>query len=365
MPPSKSHERSLLKSRCRQVQGHGPESPAQHMARVAAWCEQHAPEFDCYGSGALIEGFERQIAELLGMPAARFLPSGKVAQNVALRIWSDRAGRDHFGMHPTSHLELHESRAYEHLFGLRATLVGPSDRPLLAEHLCAVPEALSALLIELPIREAGGQLPTWEQLEELKRAAHARDVRLHLDGARLWECAAHYQRSYREICAGFDSVYVSFYKGIGALSGAMLLGPQDFIDTAAVWQRRCGAELFRLAPYVASAAMQFEQRIARMPAHYRQALVLAEALNRIPGLRTLPRVPHVNLLHVFLPMEASAALEARDRIAEDFGVWLFDRVRDADVPGFARFEWYVGEAASQITVHEIALWFAGFEADAG
>lgn len=320
---------------------------------IAAWCDEQATEFDVYGTGPLIEEFESKVATLLGFPAGRFMPSGKVAQNVALRVWAERAGNPHFGMHPTSHLELHEARAYEHLFSLRATLVGPRDRPLLAEHLAAVPESLCALLTELPIREAGGQLPTWEQLEELKDAARQAGTRLHLDGARLWETAAFYQRSYSEICHGFDSAYVSFYKGIGALSGAMLLGPEDFIEEAAIWQKRCGGELYTLLPNVASAAMLFDQRLARMPAYYERTLALAECINATPGMATLPARPQASMMHVLLSCSPEAALRSRDRLAEESGVWLLDGVRPGEAPESSRYEWSIGEATCALALEEL------------
>lgn len=320
---------------------------------IAAWCDEQSTEFDVYGTGPLIEEFENKVATLLGFPAGRFMPSGKVAQNVALRVWAERSGNPHFGMHPTSHLELHEARAYEQLFSLRASLVGPRDRPLLAEHLLSVPESLCALLTELPLREAGGQLPTWEQLEELKDAAQQTDTRLHLDGARLWETAASYERSYGEICQGFDSVYVSFYKGIGALSGAMLLGAQDFIEEAAVWQKRCGGELYTLLPNVASAAMLFDQRLARMPAYYERTLALAECIQATPGMATLPSRPQASMMHVLLSCSPEVALQARDRLAEESGVWLLDGVRPGEAPGSSRFEWSIGEATCALGLGEL------------
>lgn len=346
-------ERSELRKSCRRLQGHGEVRPAELLARVASWCKEHDVAFDSYGTGPLLESFQAKVAGLLGFPAGRFVPTGKIAQNVAVKVWSERAGVHHFGMHPTSHLELHESRAYSHLFQLRATLVGPANRPLLAEHLAQVAEPLSCLLTELPIREAGGQLPTWEQLEDLKRAARERNVRLHLDGARLWETAAYYRRSYAEICRGFDSVYVSFYKGIGALSGAMLLGPADFVAESAVWQRRCGGELFELTANVASAAMQFDERLARMPAYYERAVALAGLLHELPRVRSLPREPHTNLMHVFLERSVEDGLRARDVVAQETGLWLFDRLREADVPESSRFEWYVGEAACGAELEEL------------
>lgn len=350
-------ERRALRDRCRWVHGPGPRTPGQELARVAAWCDANQVSFDAYGEGALVQDFEAQVAERLGAEAARFMPSGTMAQQIALRVWCERAGRRHFGMHPTSHVELHEQRGYARLHGLEATLVGPAGSPLLAEHFEAVAEPLAALLVELPIREAGGQLPSWEQLEALKTAMGSSHTKLHLDGARLWECAPFYGRSYEAICAGFDSVYVSFYKGIGALAGAMLLGPRDFIEEAKRWQRRCGGNLVTLTPSVASAAMQLEERIAGMPRLHARALSMAEALSAVEGVSALPDPPHTNMMHVFLRCDAEAAQDARDRFAEARGVWLFGGARPADAPGTCRIELYVGEAALEVKDEEIVEGF--------
>lgn len=354
MDPKTKARRIALRNRCRHLQGHGPELPADHLEKLSQWCRAAEAQWDHYGTGSLIEDFETKVAHRLGMPAARFVPSGKIAQNVAMKIWCDRAHSRHFGMHPSSHLELHEERAYAALFDLRATLIGPFERPMLVEHVRACAEPMAALLTELPIREAGGQLPSWDELEELKAYAHDRGMRLHLDGARLWECAASYERSYEEICRGFDSVYVSFYKGIGALSGAMLLGPEDFIEEAKVWQKRCGGTLFTLLPNVASAAMLFDERLARMPRYYEQALRIAEALTeRCPQLQLLPAKPQTNMMHVLLPLEPEEAYRRRDHVAEETGLWLFSGVEAADVPGYARYEWYVGDAACALEANEV------------
>ncbi len=95
-----------------------------------------------------------------------------------------------------------------------------------------------------------------------------------MDGARLWECAAFYARGHAEIADGFASVYVSLYKGIGAFAGAVLAGDDDFVAEARLWRRRMGGTLHQLAPFVASAAMRFDERLATMPALFERALTL-------------------------------------------------------------------------------------------
>ena len=347
-----STRRAQLRKRSRTIHGHGAPDATAELARVAEWCVANDVENDVYGTGELIEGFERKVAALFEMEAARFLPSGTMAQGIAMRVYCGAGG--HFGMHPTSHLELHEQRGYSHLFGLDATLVGPSHRVMLAEDLATVREPLSALIVELPTRENGGQLPTWEQLVELCASARERDVRVHLDGARVWEAQAAYERPFGEIAALFDSVYVSFYKGIGALSGAMLLGPRAFIDEAQIWQRRMGGNLYVLLPNVASAASRFDGQLARFPAYLERARSLAAALTGVPGVHLLPDPPHVNMMHLWLDLAPADAMHARDRVAEETGLWLFGGARPRSLPTQSFFELTIGEAAMSVDDNEIA-----------
>jgi len=358
--------RRELRQSARSLHGHGYEPAHLELERVAAWCRDEGIEADVYGDGEALQAFETHVAELLGYPAARFLPSGSMAQPIALRLWSERTGRPTIGMHPTCHLELHEERGYRRLHGLHSKLVGPAHRPMLAADLAQVSEPLAALVVELPTRENGGQLPTWHELLELCDLAHSRDMPVHLDGARLWETQAHYDRPFPEICALFDSTYVSFYKGIGALSGAMLLGPGDFVKEAAIWQRRQGGNLFSLLPNWASAAMRLDARLERFRAYRTRAIELAQALSPIEGLRVNPDPPQVNMFHLWFDAAPDALLEARDQVAEERGVWLFGGVRPGELSGSSRTEIYVGEAALQLEVDEVASAFARlFECGSG
>ncbi|MEO6566950.1 MAG: beta-eliminating lyase-related protein [Casimicrobiaceae bacterium] len=303
---------------------------------------------------------------MLGMEAAVFMPSGTMAQQIAMRICAEETGVAHFGMHPTSHLELHEERGYARLHGLHASLIGAPDAPTVAADLERCPERLAALLVELPAREIGGQLPTWDQLAELSAVARARGVHLHMDGARLWEAReAFAPRSYADICALFDSVYVSFYKGIGALSGAMLLGPASFVKAARVWRRRHGGTLVQLHPAVASAAMRFDDAVARMPALRARTLPFAAGLAAIPGVQILPTPPQVNLFHLHVNAPAEAVIDAREQIAAETGVWLSPRYQSTALPGHAVTEFQVGANLLPLQDADLLPLFARMFAQAG
>jgi threonine aldolase len=341
--------RELRRQCVKFLPGHPTVDAADEYAALSAFVRENKAEPDVYGQGKFLNDFERKIAELLGHEAAVFMPTGTMAQQIALRLWSD----GHVGMHPTSHLELHEFRAYAHLHRLNATLIGPRQRPMLASDIG--PERVSAILVELPIRESGGQLPTWEELEALKTLARERKIRLHLDGARLWETRSFYaNRTYAEICRGFDSTYVSFYKGIGGLCGAMLAGPEPFIKEARIWQRRHGGNLYQMHPFVVSAAMKLDARLAQMPAFYARAQELARAFSNIDGVTVHPHPPHVNMMHLHFPRTPDALQAARNRVAKEDRIWLFGAATASDVPGHSYVEVYIGENALKLDVEETA-----------
>lgn len=350
-------ERAAIFARCeRFLGGHGLVRPREALLALAE--EVGADEeADVYGSGELIESFEREIAGLLGKEAAVFMPSGTMAQQIALRIWAERTGRHNVAFHPTCHLEIHEQKGYERLHGLRSVLVGNPRKPITRADLDALAEPLAALLLELPAREIGGQLPEWDDLLAQAEWAHAHGAALHMDGARLWEAAPYYDRSYAEVAAPFDSVYVSFYKGIGGLAGAVLAGPADFVAEARVWQRRHGGNLIRLYPYVLAARAGVRQRLGRFPHYHQRALAVAKALTAVPGIVVTPDPPQTHMMHVYLPGDPDRLFEVALVIAREERTALFGRLRAAEVPGYATFELSVGDGADAFTGAEIESYF--------
>jgi threonine aldolase len=345
-------EKQSVRRACKKILiGHKTGSAAAELARVAAWCAEHDLDRDVYGQGDLIDQFESKVASVLGKEAAVFMPSGTMAQQIALRIHADTAGVRTVGLHATSHLELHEQRGYAHLHGLAATIVGDRLRAITAEDLGAAP--MAALICELPLREIGGVLPSWEELSELSATCRERGIALHMDGARLWECQPFYQKSYAAIAAFFDSVYVSCYKGLGGLAGALLAGPAPFISEARIWLRRHGGNLVQMHPFVASAAMDFDRRLAQFPALARRAKELAAVARRC-GATVAPVEPQVNMFHLYLrgtPDELDARHLAHARA---HGVWLTGRFSPAPLPGYASFEAYIGDNALELTDEELA-----------
>jgi threonine aldolase len=333
-----------LLARCHTVfPGHRARRPAELFAAMAAWCEANDVEHDVYGAGALLQAFEQKVARLLGFEAAVFCISGTMTQQTALRLACEDRGSRLVALHPTSHLLVHEKSNYQLLGHFHALQVGERNRPWTVADLEAVPDRLGAVAMEVPMREIGGQNPSWDELEAIKAHCRERRTHLHMDGARLWEAAAGYGRSYADIATGFDSVYVSLYKGIGGLGGALLAGTREFVDRAAEWFRREGGNVIHRTPYVVSAAIQFDERIAAMPAYFERTRFLYEALRAHPAIKVNPAAPQANMLHLHLPVSRERALEIRQRLAEEHGIWMFNRVSHGALPDTSTFELYVGD----------------------
>lgn len=349
-----------LRRKCdRALAGHGIRPPSDVLADLATLKEGELAD-DVYGDGGTVRILEEEVRNLLDKPAAVFMPSGTMIQQVALRIHADRRNRRVVAFHPTCHLELHEDKAYQRLHGLVGLPVGDRRELITLADLENVRELLAALLIELPQREIGGRLPAWKDLEAQVEWAHKRGAAAHLDGARLWECGPFYGRPPAEIAALFDTVYVSFYKGLGGPAGGMLLGEKDVIAEAREWRHRHGGTLYSLWPYAAPALAGLRLRLPRMTAYAEHARKVAAALGELDGVEIVPDPPQTPMMHIYLHTTAEAFNAGVRRVATEQHLWTFSTSFPAEVPGYRMVELYCGDATMGLPVEVIAEAFQAF-----
>ncbi|WP_236053288.1 MULTISPECIES: low specificity L-threonine aldolase [Streptomyces] len=313
---------------------------------------------DVYGN-RIVAALEERVAALLGTEAAAFFPTGTMAQQVALRCWAARTGDPTVALHPLAHPEVHERNAFSQVSGLRPVRVGGGNRLPTAAEIRGLEEPFGALMLELPLRDAGFVLPTWEELTEAVDAARERDAVVHFDGARLWECTEHFGRSLEEIAGLADSVYVSLYKSVGGFGGAVLAGPGTLIEEAKTWRHRYGGMVFQQFPTALSALVGLDRELPRLPEYVRHARVVAEALREgfaaagVPWARVHPEAPHTHEFQVWLPYEPEVAAEAAVRQGEETSVLLFANAWDAAGPGLACTEVVVRSAGLEWTADDV------------
>jgi threonine aldolase len=342
-------EQAALRDRCTSfLTGHGPVSVADVIAGIPA---DTVP--DRYGDGGVVADLEAEIARLLGKPAALFLPSGTMAQQSVLRVHADRRQRRTVVFHPMCHLHRHEGQGYQRVHGLTGRPAGDPDRLMTIEDLTAIAEPLAALLIELPQRDLGGQQPDWDHLLAQAEWARTRGAAVHLDGARLWESAAGYGRAPAELAAPFDTVYVSFYKGIGALPGCCVAGPADIVAEVREWRERMGGTLFGMWPSAASALGCLRRRLPLMPGYLRHARDIAAALRDVPGVRVVPDPPQAPMMHVLLTTTQEGFAAAARKLAAEQRIWTWPKAMTTGDPDVQRVELSVGDATCALSPDQV------------
>lgn len=283
---------------------------------------------DMYGDG-IVAHLEQRVAELLGKEDAAYFPTGTMAQQVALRCWAERTGNWHVALHALSHPEVFERNAFRRVTGLQPMRVTAEPRQMLAHEVRDLPEDFGALMLELPLRDAGYTLPSWDELVEVAQAARDRGAVVHLDGARLWECTTHFGRSLPEIAALADSVYVSFYKSLNGLSGAALAGPRALIQESRIWRHRYGGRVFQQYPAALSALIGLERELPRLPQYVATARMVASSMgdalreSGIGWFKVWSETPQINEFQVWLPYPAEVLAATAVRQAEQTGTVLF------------------------------------------
>lgn len=338
-----------LRALCtRSISGHGQFTVAERLASIPADTEP-----DYYGDGGVVTQLERHVAELLGKPAALFLPSGTMAQQAVLRVHADRRGRRTVVFHPACHLDQHEDRGYERLHSLAGRPVGAPTRLLTLDDVTAVAEPVAALVLELPQRDLGGRQPSWPDLVAQVDWARSRGAAAHLDGARLWESAAGYGVPPAQIATLFDTVYVSFYKGLGGIGGCAVAGETDVIAELAEWRHRHGGTLFALWPFAASALSSLNQRLPLMPGYLAHARAIAQELSGLPGVTVLPDPPQTPMMHLLLTASPESLLAGARRVAAEELLWTWRMFTATDDPARQIVELVVGDATCKLTPVEV------------
>src|SRR3954468_14610041 len=352
--PMTADEARELRQQCtRFVNGHGWATPAEVLTELDILDEGELAA-DTYGDGGTVAILENEVRALLDKPAAAFMPSGTMIQQAALRIHADRRNTGVVAFHPTCHLELWEDKAYQRLHGLVAITLGSRNKLIEQADLDAIHEPIAALLLELPQREIGGQLPAWDDLVAQTTWARERGAAVHMDGARLWECGPFYGRPLSEIAALFDTVYVSFYKGLGGTGGGMLLGDDDTILEAREWRHRHGGTIYNLWPYAASDLAGLRMRLPRMQTYVDKARDVAAILSGIDEIAVVPDPPQTPMMHIYLRTTTDAFNASVRRIATEQKLWTFGQSSAADVPGYRKVELYAGDATLNLSADEVA-----------
>ena len=249
---------------------------------------------DVYGEDPTVRRLERQAAERLGHEAALFVPSGTMANQIAVQLLARRGSDVLAGAH--SHVNLYELGGVAAWSGATLRLLDdstgcPDPRAVAAALPAPSPHSASPtlLLLENTHNWAGGiALPPARQ-EPLLRLAREHGLAAHLDGARLFNAAVACGCAPRELCRGFDSVMFCLSKGLGAPVGSLLCGGSGFIAEARTLRRRMGGAMRQAGVIAAAGLYALEHHVERLADDHRRARRLAAALAETRGLSRVVR----------------------------------------------------------------------------
>jgi threonine aldolase len=313
---------------------------------------------DVYGDDPTVHRLEARVAELIGTEAALFVPSGTMANQIAIRAHTRHGDEVIIGKH--AHIWRHEAGALAALSGV-GTQMMPDYLFTAAEVRAAYRDdrdphssPTTLVAVENTHNMAGGVCWDRRQLTDVVEAAHALGMAAHLDGARLWNAAIAGATSERELARGFDSVSVCLSKGLGAPVGSLIAGRRDFIRRCLRLRKMYGGGMRQAGILAAAGLHALDHHRARLADDHGNARALGEALAGQPNLRVDVARVHTNIVMIELDRGAPAAVVERARQA---GVLLglsgAHRIRaithlDVDRAGVLRAAQVIAELAAAL-----------------
>ncbi len=267
---------------------------------------------DVYGEDPTVNRLERRAAEILGKEAALFVPSGTMGNTIGVKIHTTH-GQEVI-CDARCHIFNYELSMLAWFSGCLARPISTPDgiltwkqiereiRPL-APHYA--PTGLIAL--ENTHNVAGGTVYPLEVLEEIRAGACERGLKIHLDGARIFNAAAACGRGVREIAAQADSVMFCLSKGLGAPVGSLLAGTREAMERGRLYRKRLGGGMRQAGVLAAAGLIALEEMPARLAEDHANARLLAEGCARISGIRVGPAATNIVMLDV-----SGSGMEARE-----------------------------------------------------
>lgn len=272
---------------------------------------------DVLGDDPTVKALETRFAALVGKEAACFVPSGTMANQVAIRAQTEPG--DEIIAHEGSHIVLYEGGAPAALSGcLVRCLRGARGQFSAADAVNAVRSPndhfpiTKMVVVENTQNRGGGSVWPLGVLREISGTARERGITMHLDGARLWNAHVASGVAMREYASLFDTVSCCFSKGLGAPVGSALAGSAPTIARARRFRKQFGGGMRQSGLLAAAALYAMEKHVARLADDHANAKRLAAGLAALPGLALCDdqRLHGVETNIVYMDLAATLPMDA-------------------------------------------------------
>jgi threonine aldolase len=299
--------------------------PTAEMRRAMAEAEVGD---DVYGEDPTVNRLEKRAAEIFGKEAALFVPTGCMGNLIAIKVWTHHGNE--VICEERSHVNLYELASMSAIAGCMPRATRGEDGILTWKEVEAVVrpkiyyDSQTALVcLENTSNMAGGTVYPTKQLEEICDGAHALGLKVHLDGARIFNAATALGEKVAQMTRKVDSVMFCLSKGLGAPVGSMVAGTKAFIEKGRIYRKMFGGGMRQAGVIAAAGLIALEKSPGRLHIDHENAKLLAEGIAEIPGLKIDPKKVRSNIVIFDCSKAGMTAVELCDAL-HPHGIWAQD-----------------------------------------
>jgi threonine aldolase len=284
---------------------------------------------DVYGEDPTVNQLQKRAAQIFAKEAALFVPTGCMGNLICVKTWTHHGNE--VICEERSHVNLYELASMSAIAGCMPRAVRSGEDGIMTwKQIEAVIrpkiyyDSQTALVcLENTSNMAGGTVYSTERVNEICEHAHALGLKVHLDGARIFNAAVALGDSVSNMTSKADSVMFCLSKGLGAPVGSMIVGSREFIERARIYRKMFGGGMRQVGVIAAAGLVALEKSPARLHEDHANAKRLAEGIAQIHGLRIDPASVKSNIVIFDCSATGMNAVEFCDAL-HPRGVWAQD-----------------------------------------
>ena len=300
--------------------------PSEEMRRAMASAEVGD---DVYGEDPTVNQLQKRAADIFGKEEALFVPTGCMGNLIAIKIWTHHGNE--VICEERSHVNLYELASMSAIAGCMPRAVRGGDDGIMTWKQVEAAirpkiyyDSQTALVcLENTSNMAGGTVYPTERVDEICKNAHALGLKVHLDGARVFNAAAALNEPVSRMAKSVDSVMFCLSKGLGAPVGSMIVGSKEFVERARIYRKMFGGGMRQVGMLAAAGLIALEKSPQRLHEDHANARRLAEGIAQIPGLKINPASVRSNIVIFDCTASGRNAVELCDALHAK-GVWAQD-----------------------------------------
>lgn len=301
--------------------------PTPYLAELQKMNSLQPIEKDRYGTGGAVAALEKQFEQITGKEKAIFMPSGTMANQLAIAALS--GDNTKVFVQDTSHVYRDEADAAQSVFNKRLMPLAKDKTWFTAEELKQAVETLKdqevfssgigAISIENPVRRTDGRMIPIDEIRKISEYCRSNNIRMHLDGARIYMASAWSGTSIKEYASYFDTIYISLYKYLGASAGAVLCGEKTVIEKMPHLIKIHGGSMYGNWTNAAMALQRLNGFEDRMKETVKRSAELFAMLNQDNDLKVIPLDNGTNIFTLELGKKIDGK-KFRDKLRDSYNI---------------------------------------------